>query len=153
VAGIGFAFVQFGSFFGRVGWGIICDKLLKANKRKTFLYIGLIFLSLSLILCLFFRNYRHPIGVIFLLSFFIGFSGRGWTGLYLASVAETVKENDVGIATGFSLLFMRLGAMFMPPVVGYITDLKGAYNLSWFLLGLIMFLTSLIQYITYQRIS
>ena len=153
VAGIGFAFVQFGSFFGRVGWGIICDKLIKANKRKTFLYIGLIFLSLSLILCLFFRHYRPPIGVIFLLSFFIGFSGRGWTGLYLASAAETVNENDVGIATGFSLLFMRLGAMSMPPIFGYIADLKGTYNLSWFLLGFMMFLTSSIQYIFYLKVQ
>jgi len=147
VAGIGFAFVQFGSFFGRVGWGIICDKLLKANKRKTFLYIGIIFLSLSLILFLFSGHKQPPIVMIFLLSFFIGFSGRGWTGLYLAGAATTVNENNVGIATGFSLLFMRLGAMFMPPVVGYIADLKGAYNLSWFLLGFMIFLTSLSQYI------
>jgi sugar phosphate permease len=153
VAGIGFAFVQFGSFFGRVGWGLVCDKLFKANKRKTFLYIGLIFLSLSLVLCFLFGQNRPPVGLLFLLSFFIGFSGRGWTGLYLAGAAETVCENDVGIATGFSLLFMRLGAMFMPPVVGYIADLKGAYNLSWFLLGFMMFLTSLIQYIFYLKVQ
>jgi len=153
VAGIGFAFVQFGSFFGRVGWGLVCDKLLKANKRKTFLYIGLIFLSLSLVLCFLFGKNRPPIGLLFLLSFFIGFSGRGWTGLYLAGAAETVNENDVGIATGFSLLFMRLGAMSMPPIFGYIADLKGAYSLSWFLLGLLMFLTSLIQYIFYLKVQ
>ena len=152
VAGMIFAFVQFGSFIGRVGWGFICDRFLKANKRKTFLYIGIIFLLLSLVLCLSFRQNRPPLGIIFLLSFFIGFSGRGWTGLYLAGAAETVNENNIGIATGFSLLFMRLGAMSMPPIFGYIADLKGTYNLSWFLLGLMMFLASLSQYIFYLKV-
>lgn len=151
VAGISFALVQLGSFFGRIEWCVICDRLLKTNKRKAFLYMGSIFLALSIFFCLFFKNCRPPIIIVFILSFLAGFSGRGWTGLYLASAAESVNENDVGTATGFSLLFMRLGSMSIPPIFGYIADVKGTYNLSWLLLGSMMFLTSLIQYYRHNR--
>jgi sugar phosphate permease len=146
VAGMIFAIVQFGSFIGRIGWGIICDRLLKTNRRKTFLYTGFVFLFLSLIIYIFSDRYILPMNLILILSFFIGFSGRGWTGLYLVSAAETVNEDDIGISTGFSLLFMRMGAMSMPPVFGYIADINGTYSVSWILLGFMMFLTSLIQY-------
>jgi len=151
IAGLGFAVLQFGSILGRVGWSLVCDRILGGNKRKTFLYIGLLFTFLSLILSLFLRNFNLPIGALFLLAFLIGCSGRGWEGLFYAYIAETVKEEDVGIAMGFSLFLMRLGAVLTPPIFGYIADLRGAYDFSWLLLGLMMFLTSVGQYIYYIK--
>lgn len=146
-AGLGFAAVQFGSILGRPGWGLICDRLLGADKRKTFLYIGFLFTSISLIFGLFLRNFNPPVSVLFLLAALVGCSGRGWHGLYFAFVAETEKEEHIGIAVGFSLLLMRLGMMLAPPIFGYIADLKGAYDFSWLLLGLMMFLASVGQYL------
>jgi len=149
IAGLGFAVVQFGSILGRPGWCLICDIVLGADKRKTFLYIGFLFTATSLILGLFLRNNNSPINLLFLLAFLIGYAGRGWHGLFIASVAETVQEENVGIALGFSSFFNRLGVMLSPPLFGYIADVKGSYNLSWLLLGLIMLLASISQYLFY----
>ncbi len=153
MAGLGFAIVQSGSILGRPGWGFVCDRLIGFNKRKTFLYIGFMFTFLTIILGLFLRSNNFSLGILFLLSFFVGCAGRGWQGLYFAAVAETVKEKRIGISTGFSLLFVRSGIMLAPPIFGYIADLRGAYDISWLLLGLIMFLVAVGQYLFYLKVQ
>jgi len=70
--------VQLGGIFGRLGWGKVCDRLLKTNKRKTFLYMGFLFTAVSLILSLFLKNFNSIVNLLFLLAFLTGFSGRGW---------------------------------------------------------------------------
>ena len=151
IAGLGFAVVQIGSILGRVGWFLICDKLLGSDQRKTFLYIGLLFAFLTLILGFILINFNPPVNVLFLLAFLIGCSGRGWLGFYHGSIAKTVKEEHIGIAVGFSSLLMRLGMMLAPPIFGYIADIRKAYDFSWILLGLAMFLASVGQYLFYIK--
>lgn len=152
IAGLGFAFVQLGSILGRPVWGLICDRLLGGDKRKTFLYIGLLFTTLSLFLGLFIKNFNLTVSVLLVIAFLIGFSGRGWNGIYYASIAETVKEKEVGMAMSFSALLMRPGMVLAPPIFGYIADLRNSYDLSWLLLGLMMFLASVGQYLfLYKR--
>ena len=152
IAGLGFAFVQLGSILGRPVWGLICERSLGGDKRKTFLYMGLLFTTLSLFLGLFIKNFNPPVSVLLVIAFLIGFSGRGWNGIYHASIAETVKEKEVGMAMGFSALLMRPGMVLAPPIFGYIADLRNSYDLSWLLLGLMLFLASVGQYLfSYKR--
>lgn len=151
MAGLGFAFVQLGSVFGRPGWGIICDRLLKANRRKTFLYLGCMFTLLSLTLGFFLEGINPPISVLFLLAFLAGFLGRGWHGIFFASLTEIVKEENIGVAMGFSFVFIRLGIMLVPPIFGFIADFRNSYSLSWLLLGIILSIVSITQYIFYIK--
>ncbi len=151
MAGLGFAVLQLGSILGRLGWGLLCDRFLKADKRKTFLYMGISFTFLSLILGLFLKSFNPPIIILFLLAFIAGYSGRGWQGLYIAYITETVDEEYIGIAVGFSTLGIRPGMILAPPIFGYIADLRGSYDLSWLLLGLMMFLASVGQYLFYLK--
>ena len=82
-----------------------------------------------------------------MLAFLAGCFGNGWPGIFCAAVTETVKEENVGIATGLAFLLARSGLMIAPPIFGYIADLKSSYNLSWFLLGIIMLIASLGQFL------
>jgi len=150
-AGVGFAVVQFGSILGRPGWGIICDKFLKADKRKAFLYISFVFLFVTLVFNLFLKSLNPSLAIIFSLSFLTGCSGRGWQGLFFASIPEIVKEEQVGIAIGLALIFLRLGLLLAPPIFGYIAGLRNSYNLGWLLLGLVLFLASIAQYLFYVK--
>ena len=148
VAGLGFAAFQLGSILGRPVWCLISDSLLAYNKGKAFLFLGFVFTFITFTFSIFLKNFATPpLSVLFLLTFLAGFSGNGWPGLYTASVTEVVEEDNVGIAIGLSLLFARFGLMIAPPIFGYIADLRGSYNLSWFLLGAIILVTSLIQYL------
>lgn len=91
IAGIGFACLQFGSILGRPGWGLICDKYLGTNKRKAFLIIGFTFLIIALIFGLFFTGSNPSLIMILILAFLTGCTGRGWQGIFFASIPETVK--------------------------------------------------------------
>jgi MFS family permease len=151
LAGFGFALVQVGSIVSRPGWGIISDRILNNNKRKAFLIMGFLFFVLTIILGTFLKNMNPPISVIFLLSFLVGCTGRGWNGIFFSAVPEMVKKEEVGGAIGLSLLFPRIGLFLSPPIFGYIADVKGAYESSWFFLGLLMFLASVGQYYFYMK--
>ncbi len=151
IAGVGFAMVQLGSILGRLGWGLTCDKLLNYNKRKTFLYIGTLFTLVSLLLGLFLKNIPSPVLILFILAFLAGYSGRGWQGLYFASVSETVEDEHIGIAVGFSSVLFRTGLMVAPPIFGLIADMRGSYDLSWILLGIILFIVSIGQYLLHKK--
>ena len=151
IAGIGFAVTQLGSIIGKPVWGLICDKLLKANKRKTFLLIGITFFLITLIIGLFLKDLNPSFTIILVLAFLMGGSGRGWQGLFLSSIHEIVKEKQVGTAIGSVLIFLRLGILFVPPVLGYIADFRNSYDLSWLLLGSSFFLASIFQYLFYIK--
>ncbi len=146
VAGLGFAIVQLGSIIGRAAWGIFCDKILKSDKRKTFLYMGLLFFFTTMMISLVYFHLSLPKVILFCSAFLLGFSGYGWPGIFNASIAEVVEEENVGIAIGLASLFMRSGMMIAPPIFGYIADLSSSYSLSWFLLGIIMLGASFAQY-------
>jgi sugar phosphate permease len=151
IAGLGFAFVQFGSISGRLLWGVVCDRFLNADRRKTFIILGFIFLLTTLVFGLFLKQMHPSIIILYFLAFLAGSSGRGWDGLFFPSVTEIVKKEQVGVAIGLSVLFIRAGILLSPPIFGYIADLRGAYDLSWLLLGLIMFSTSIAQYLLFIR--
>jgi len=151
IAGLGFAFVQFGSISGRLLWGVVCDRFLNADRRKTFVILGFIFLLTTSVFGLFLKKMHPSITFLFFLAFLAGYSGRGWDGLFFPSVTEIVKEEQVGVAIGLSVLFIRAGILLSPLMFGYIADLRGAYDLSWLLLGLIMFSTSIAQYLLFFR--
>lgn len=147
VAGLGFAFVQLGSILGRAAWGICCDKVMGSDKRKTFLSMGILFWLITMILSFGLKKLNPSVSTLFLLAFLAGCFGNGWPGIFCAAVTETVKEENVGIATGLAFLLARSGLMIAPPIFGYIADLKSSYNLSWFLLGIIMLIASLGQFL------
>jgi len=113
--------------------------------------MGLLFTIITMILSLVLKNYNPPMVILFFLAFLVGFFGYGWPGLFNASVTETVGEDNVGIAIGLASLFMRSGMMLAPPIFGYIADLRGSYDFSWFLLGIIMFVASLGQYLSFSK--
>ncbi len=151
VAGLGLAFVQMGSIIGRIVWGIFCDKVMASDKRKTFLNMGLLFWLTTMLLSIGLRKLSPPVQVILLLAFLTGGLGNSWYGIFCAYIAETVNEENIGIATGFVFLFVRTGLMIAPPIFGYIADLRGSYSLSWFLLGIIVLIASLGQFLLSEK--
>ena len=151
VAGLGFAFVQLGSVLGRAAWGILSDRVLESDNKKTFLYMGILFWLITMILSFGLKKLNPSVSTLFLLAFLSGCFGNGWPGIFCAAVTETVKEENVGIATGIAFLLVRSGLMIAPPIFGYIADLRGSYSLSWFLLGIIVLIASLGQFLLPEK--
>ncbi len=100
------------------------------------------------------RFFAAPsLGVLFLLAFAAGFCARGWPGVLFAAVSKGVESRRAGMATGFALLFVRMGITVAPPVFGYIADLTGTYEMSWFLTAALSALAGLLLFTVGNRIE
>ena len=143
-AGLGFAFLHAGSILGRPAWGFITDRWLSGQDRLWFLLINLMNALAFLFLALVSRLLSvPPVWLILALTFLTGFSARGWPGILFAAVSRQASRQQAGMALGLALVFLRLGVTLAPPFFGYIADLTGTYELSWFLVALFSLLSGL----------
>lgn len=150
LAGLGFGIVQSGSVLGRPGWGLFCRSFLKGHRGKGIFYIIFFFALLSMVFGLFNLSVL-PLFFVFLLAFFMGYSGRGWQGLYFTAIAEEAGENKEGLVVGLTMIFVHGGLLTGPPLFGYLADSYGSYTYSWLFLGLMMILVAIIQFLFMRR--
>lgn len=135
-AGVGFAFLHAGSILGRPAWGWINDRLLAGREDLGFLFINLMNAAAFLVFALIYRMPAVPAaGVILAITFVAGFSTRGWPGVLFSAVSKQANKAKAGMALGLALVFLRLGVTLAPPVFGYIADITGTYEVSWFLMS------------------
>ncbi|MGI6575670.1 MAG: MFS transporter [bacterium] len=151
LAGLGFGAAQIGGSMARPGWGFISDRVFRGNRENGLLAMGILFTFISLLFAFFTQSLNYII--IFILGFFIAAAGRGWNGLYFTAVAELAGEDNTGMSVGFTFLFIRLGLMLAPPVFGFIADKRGAYDYSWFLSGLMVFVVSVLTYYHLKKVK
>jgi sugar phosphate permease len=137
-AGLGFGTLHLGGIIGLIGWGWLSDRLLRGDRRLSLFMIGLSSGIMYLLFGLFLNHSQVGQVTVFLLSFLLGFSALGWTGVYLVTIGEFAGSKQAGIATGLALLFARIGLIVAPPIFGFIADAKGYYEYSWLLFGFVI---------------
>jgi len=144
LAGLGLGILHIGGIIGLTGWGWTLDRLFKRRRKLILLVIGLVTGLMNIFFGLFINTPQlNPI-IIFLFSFILGLGAIGWSGAYFVVIGELAGEERAGIATGLSLLFIRTGILFAPLGFGFIADMKGNYESSWLLFGLIIIGVSLL---------
>ena len=141
-AGLGVGILQFGGIISRPAWGWISDKLFKGDRRFSLFIIGLSIGLMYLIFGLFLNSPQiHPF-TVYIFSFLLGCSALGWPGVHFVAVGEFAGDKQAGIATGLSLLFLRVGMLVAPPFFGFIADTRGNYQYGWLFFGTIILLAS-----------
>lgn len=144
MVGIPLAFFQIGGMAGQTGWGYINDNFFAGNRRK-----GLIVQGFCIALIMFLNGifmYEFVPGVIFtmVMSFLLGFFVLGIPSVYFTAVGELVPKRLGGTATSLALVYLRTGVIIVPPVFGYVADIFDSYQFSWFLLGFLAFVLTLV---------
>jgi len=151
IAGLGLGTYLVGGITGRIAWGWASDYIFQGNRKLALftiaLFIGVIYLLFGLILN---TPQVNPM-FMFVFSFILGFSADGWQGVHLAAVGDSAGKKVAGIATGLALLFLRVGLLVAPPVIGFIADLQGSYGYSWILFGLSVLIASHFLYFLKYR--
>lgn len=141
-AGLYFAILHIGGMMGLLGWGKLSDQFFKIDRRFNLFLIGLscgiMYLSFGLFLYHSFINQS----LVFISSFLFGLLAMGWSGVYLTTVGEIAGKRQAGMATGLSLLFIRMGMIIGPPIFGRIADMTGSYRNSWLIFSFIILGTS-----------
>lgn len=127
LAGAMLAVMQVGGISGRIGWGVLSDRL--GRRGPVMMLVGVI-AALSSLGMLLLRP-GTPLIVPAVLAFLLGASGMGWQGLHLTLMSESVGVQSTATAMGLSLNFSFIGTFIAPPVFGYIADATGTFELSW----------------------
>ena len=113
------ALAHVGGACGRLGWGVVSDRVFAARRRPGLainaVVGGVAFGCLGLGPIL-------PPGVLPLLSIAVGVAAFGWVGLYFALVAEIGGARSAGLLTGLAVIFSWGGVLVGPPLFGLLLD-------------------------------
>ncbi len=133
-AGLGLGLAQAGGVAGRPFWGFLSDRF-KLLRQDLIMAVQAVLMVITLITFAF-AGTRLIMEALLALSFFIGFVGMGFGGVYfgfLGSLAGTIKT---GVATGLALTFLRLAVVAIPPIFGSVADYFETYTWSWLFIAI-----------------
>jgi MFS family permease len=131
-AGLGLTVAQVAGMVGRIGWGLIADRL-HDGARRTLRGLTLAMAALGLLLPLLHNG--SPTGLVLLLLAAYGATAVGWNGVYLATVARTVPHAEAATATGGSLFFTYFGVVLAPPLFGAAAGFSGSIGIAFALMA------------------
>ena len=127
------ALAQIGGMTGRIGWGVISDRLFGGRRKEVLLLVGVVSITLAWLLSIAatHRSLTFVLPVIFL----AGVCMIGYQGVSYALVGELAGTARTGAALGIVISVNSLGAIFGTPFFGYLVDKTGSYSLAWNALG------------------
>jgi len=127
-AGLMLAVLQVGGIGGRLGFGVLSDRL---GSRGAVMALSA---ALAVATCLAMAAFGHGragtaglVGIAFLL----GLSCMGWNALYITLTAEVVPVQNAATAVGAGTTITFTGMFAVPPIFGLIADHSGSYVWSW----------------------
>ncbi|HKK37711.1 MAG TPA: MFS transporter [Paracoccaceae bacterium] len=131
LAGALFATMQGASFVGRIGMGLLADRL--GGPRRVLIGLGAASALGSVLLTQ--ASAELPVWALFAGAAATGASVATWNGLFLAQIASSVPADDVGAATSASTFFTFLGYMATPICFAGLSLMIG-YEASYLVAGL-----------------
>lgn len=125
------ALAQAGGAAGRVGWGIVSDRLFGGRRRPGLVLTALIGAGAYVL----FSASGFAGDLTAALAAVAGVGAFGWVGLYFALVAEVGGSRYAGLLTGVAVAFAWSGVLVGPPIFGLVLDATGSYRLPWLILS------------------
>ena len=126
------AVLQVGGMAGRLGYGVLSDRL---GSRGVVMTLSA---SLAVVACLLMALLGHGAAsgpLLAALAFLLGLSCMGWNALYITLSAEVVPVQHAATAVAAGTTITFTGMLAIPPVFGLIADHTGSYAWSWAALG------------------
>ena len=140
------ALAHLGGAAGRLGWGVVSDRVFGARRRPGLTINALIGAAAFGCLALGAGLARAALPA---LAIVVGIAAFGWVGLYFALVAEIGGRSAAGLLTGVAVIFSWGGVLVGPPLFGLLLDLTDSYRLAWLALAV----TALAVAATLPRLS
>jgi MFS family permease len=122
-AGVGLAVTMLGGAAGRLGWGVVSDRLFDSRLPPLQLaaagaVVGLAALPWT------------DGAVVYLALALVGLCAIGWNGVYMTMTAESAPAS-VGRATGHALFWLYAGAVAAPPLFGLLVGGPDSWAVLW----------------------
>jgi ACS family hexuronate transporter-like MFS transporter len=127
---------------GRIGFGLLSDRLFGGQRRVVLAIAGLGSIGCALVL----STTAPGAGPALLvpLAAGIGCFGVGWNGVQHTLMAELAGPHAAGTAVGLGLAISSLGVTVCPPLFGLLVERAGAFGLAWITLAASMILALLL---------
>lgn len=126
-AGIGLAALQVAGVVGRLGWGLVADKL--GNGSLTLIIVAIVSVGAALVTAI--LTPSTPDWIIFTTLFVFGLSAVGWNGIAMAEIARLAPDGMVSSATGGVMVAVFVGVMLGPLIFNQIYAWLGTYTASF----------------------
>ncbi|PPA69027.1 MFS transporter [Jeotgalibacillus proteolyticus] len=147
MAGILFVISEVSGSFGRIGWGIISDRLFDGKRVIILIFIAILTAGASLMIAFIPEGTSFtaiaPIVMVF------GFAVSGFNGIWMNLASELVPKEQAGLSSGFSIMVGSLGVIMVPPFFGFMVDQTGSYTTGWVtissFMGLVLFFLLLLS--------
>lgn len=124
-AGVLGAALQIAGASGRVGWGVVADRI---GPFRVLSMLGFVGGGLSLML---YFQPMLPTAVLAVVLICLGACASGWNGVFLAAIARTAPPGRVGAATGAILSYTFIGVIVGPSIFAAIYHALGSYPLCF----------------------
>jgi len=127
---------------GRIGFGLLSDRLFGGRRRIVLILAGLGSIACALALSAIAPGTRS--GLLVPLATGIGFFGVGWNGVQHTLMAELAGPRAAGTAVGLGLAISSLGVTVWPPLFGLVVERMGGFGFAWIALAATMVLALLL---------
>jgi sugar phosphate permease len=128
-AGIVLGLAQVGGALGRVGFGVLSDRVLGGRRLVVLFVVGVV--SGALCLATATLGPATPPLVLGAVALAFGITGIGWNGVHHTLVAELAGRAAAATAVGLCLAVSSVGVILGPPLFGLAADRASAYGGSW----------------------
>lgn len=126
------ALAHLGGAAGRLGWGVISDRLFEGRRRPGLTINALIAVGALGTLAL---GPALPAALLPPVAVIAGVAAFGWVGLYFALVAEIGGARAAGLLTGVAVIFAWGGVLVGPPLFGLVLQATDSYRVAWLALA------------------
>jgi sugar phosphate permease len=126
------AVAHFGGALGRLGWGVLSDRLFDGRRRPGLTINALLAVATLGGLAL---GAALPAVLLPALALMAGIAAFGWVGLYFALVAEIGGSRSAGLLTGLAVIFSWGGVLIGPPLFGLVLHATDSYRVAWLVLA------------------
>lgn len=133
LAGIGLAALQVAGVVGRLGWGLVADRI--GNGSLTLIIIVVISVGAALATAM--LTPSTPNWITFTVLIVFGLSAVGWNGIFMAEIARLAPEGMVSSATGGVMVAVFVGVMLGPLLFNQIYGWLGTYTASFAVMAVI----------------
>ena len=123
------ALTQLGGMVGRVGWGVVSDRLFHGARKSVLVLIG--FLSVALTASLGLLPGDISLLILLPLIFCAGVCMVGYQGVYYALIGEIAGKARTGAALGMVITVNSVATIFGTPLFGHLVDITGSYSTAW----------------------
>lgn len=122
-AGLVVAVLQVAGVVGRVGWGLVADRI--GDGFVTLILVTLLAVAACLLAST--LSPAWPTWAVYGLGALFGSTAVGWNGVFMAEVARQAPPDRIGVATGGCMMMTFSSIIFGPAAFGAVSVAIGSF--------------------------